>query len=315
MRLTSDHCLLTTLAIALCVSACTTPEHEIMSATATPPSLQELKQTRYRGILPDPVRLTDGDYEGAPHVDGGAARPTVQMIEDLYLIGDLDGDGREEAAVVLVEQSSGSGTRLYLAIAGRDADGAASNLATVLIGDRVQIISASMDNGGVDMRLVRTGPEDACCCPGEIVSARWTMTDGSLRLVSDKVEGRLNAAELSGSSWRLQGMERDGAKVEDTGITLNFEDHRVSGHSGCNNYFGDIQDGAGPGEIHIGPLAGTRMACEPSIMELENAYLRSLQTSTRFSFLAGTLMLSSVDADGQITQLRFVRQHTDSPGP
>lgn len=315
MWLTSDHRRLTTVAIALCVSACATAEQEMKPGANMPPSLQELKQSSYRGILPDPVRLTNGDYEGAPYDEGGAARPMVQLIENVYLNGDLDGDGHEEAAVVLVEQSSGSGTRLYLAIAGRDADGATTNLATMLIGDRVQIISASINDGGVDMRLVRTGPEDACCCPGEIVSARWTMAGGSLRLVRDKIEGRLNAAELAGSSWRLQSMARDGVNREDSGITVKFEDQRVSGRSGCNNYFGGIEDGAGPGELRIGPLAGTRMACAPPIMELESTYLQALQTSTRFSFLAGTLVLSSVDADGQITQLRFVRQQADAPDP
>lgn len=315
MQLLSAHRLLTALVIAVCASACATPAREMDRLPSTPPSLQELKHTRYTGILPGPVVLRDGDYEGAPYVTGGAARPTVRLIEDLYLTGDLDGDGRAEAAVVLVEQSSGSGTRLYLAIAGRDAGGAASNLATALIGDRVQIINASLDHGSVDMRLVRTGPEDACCCPGEIVSARWTMSGGSLRLSSDKVEGRLTAAELSGSNWRLQEMARDGAQIEDTGITLDFGDRRVSGHSGCNNYFGDIQDGDGPGDIRIGPLAGTRMACEPPIMQLETAYLGSLQAATRFGFLAGALILSSVDASGQITQLRFRRQQTDAPAP
>lgn len=315
MWLISDHRRLTAIAIVLCVSGCATAEQEMKPGAHTPPSLQELKQASYRGILPSPIRLTNGDYEGAPYDEGGAARPTVQLIEDVYLNGDLDGDGHEEAAVLLVEQASGSGTRLYLAIAGRDADGAATNLATILIGDRVQIISAAIDNGGVEMRLVRTGPEDACCCPGEIVSARWTMTGGSLRLVRDKIEGRLNAAELAGSSWHLQSMTRDGVNLEDSGITVNFEDQRVSGRSGCNNYFGGIEDGAGPGQIRIGPLAGTRMACAPPIMELESTYLQSLQASTRFGFLAGTLMLSSVDADGQITQLRFVRRQADAPDP
>jgi len=54
-------------------------------------------------------------------------------------------------------------------------------------------------------------------------------------------------------------------------------------------------------------LAGTRMACEPQIMDLESAYMQALQQSNRFRFLAGRLALSSVEADGTMTNLIFAR--------
>ncbi|MGD8977842.1 MAG: META domain-containing protein [Gammaproteobacteria bacterium] len=275
---------------------------------STAPTLQELGQATYRGIYEAPVTLTGGAYEGAPYIEGGASRPTVELVEGIYLSGDLAGDGRQEAAVFLAEQAAGSGTRLYLALNDRDASGVPRNLATTLLGDRVQIIAASMDEDGVAVRLVRAGPGDAACYPGEVAISRWTLAGGALQRVSDEIQGRLSTAELSGSRWRLESMDIDGASLQDTAVDLQFEPDRVSGRSGCNNYFGGIEDGDGPGEIRIGPLAGTRMACSPEIMKLEDTYLRALQAADHFSFLGGGLILTSVDEDGEISRLRFGRQ-------
>ena len=300
------------LAALLAAAACAAPGTVPDRSPSTAPTLEELGQTTYRGIYEAPVTLTDGVFEGAPFIEGGASRPTVRLVQGIYLTGDLAGDGHQEAAAFLAEQAAGSGTRLYLALSDRDESGAARNLATVLLGDRVQIITASMDKGGVSVRLVRAGPGDAACYPGEIAISRWTLAGGTLQRVSDQVQGRLSTAELSGSRWRLESMDIDGASLQETAVDLQFEPDRVSGRSGCNNYFGGIEDGDGPGKIRIGPLAGTRMACAPEVMKLEDAYLRALQTADRFSFLGGALILTSVVEDGEIRRLRFSRQ---TPAP
>ena len=300
------------LAVLLGAAACAGPAGDPDTRPSTAPTLQELGRATYRGIYETPVTLTGGVYEGAPFIEGGASRPTVQLVEGIYLSGDLAGDGRREAVVFLAEQAGGSGTRLYLALNDRDESGGARNLATALLGDRVQIIAAYIDEDGVAVRLVRAGPEDAACYPGEIAISRWTLAGGTLERISDEVQGRLSTAELSGSRWRLESISIDGASLRETAIDLQFEPDRVSGRSGCNNYFGGIEDGAGPGQIRIGPLAGTRMACAAGIMELEDAYLRALQVADHFSFLGGGLILTSVDEDGEISRLRFRRQ---SPPP
>ena len=64
----------------------------------------------YSGIYDDDVTLTEGRWEGEPFVADGASRPSVGIIDDFMLTGDLDGDGTDEVVVFLWESSGGSGT-------------------------------------------------------------------------------------------------------------------------------------------------------------------------------------------------------------
>ena len=92
--------------------------------------------------------LEDGRFEGEPFVPGGAARLTVEMLDDMTTHGDLDGDGTDDAAVVLAVNSGGSGTRLYIsAVTTRYGDPA--SYGTMLVGDRPQIRSIDIADGKV----------------------------------------------------------------------------------------------------------------------------------------------------------------------
>jgi len=126
---------------------------------------EALKNAEYMGVYEDPVQLTDGKYEGEPFVEGGASRPTVLFIEP-YALGDLNGDGAEDAAVLLVENSGGSGSFVYLA-AVLNQDGKPENKATVLLEDRAQVKSLTIADGQITVELVTHGPEDPMCCPSQ----------------------------------------------------------------------------------------------------------------------------------------------------
>ena len=86
------------------------------------PSVEELAVATYEGITEEPITLIDGRWEGEPYVEGGASRPSVGLIDHFVLNGDLNGDGRAEAAALLWSSSGGSGTRLYLAVVGTGVD-------------------------------------------------------------------------------------------------------------------------------------------------------------------------------------------------
>ncbi|NNK99209.1 MAG: META domain-containing protein [Xanthomonadales bacterium] len=47
------------------------------AATTT---LEDLKNATYTGIEAQPVTLSGGRWEGSPHVEGGASRPTVGLM-------------------------------------------------------------------------------------------------------------------------------------------------------------------------------------------------------------------------------------------
>lgn len=63
-------------------------------------------------------------------------------------------------------------------------------------------------------------------------------------------------------------------------VTLDLtETGRAAGHAGCNRYFSDftLEDGV---RLTIGPVGTTRMACEESLMALEQAFLQALTSAT-----------------------------------
>ena len=85
-------------------------------------------------------------------------------------------------------------------------------------------------------------------------------------MVSSAAAGPFN---LAGSEWGFAG---------ETGRTARFVQFRadgiVGGSSGCNRFTGAYnQEG---GELSLGPLASTRMACPPEVMEREQQFLAML---------------------------------------
>ena len=81
-----------------------------------------------------PVRLVNGQAE-VPAAPGSAAvvRTTVWGEPTM---ADLSGDGRDDAALILIQESAGSGTFYYLAIAVQDDDDF-RGVASVFLGDRI----------------------------------------------------------------------------------------------------------------------------------------------------------------------------------
>ena len=153
---------------------------------SSPFTLNMLKNATYKGFEEPigPVGLNNGRWEGNPYVEGGASRPTVNLLEDLVLIGDLDGDGSNEAVVMLNESTGGTGQLLHLAVVARK-EGKLDNVATTFVGDRIQIRAARIQDRRVILDVVRAGPQDAACCPGEVTSLGWVLAlDGRLRPVS-----------------------------------------------------------------------------------------------------------------------------------
>ncbi len=78
-------------------------------------------------------------------------------------------------------------------------------------------------------------------------------------------------------------------------VTLGLrEEGRVGGFDGCNRYFGDfvIENGH---QIVQGPKGATLMACPDGRMDLEQAFLRNLDSATRV-FLRGDRLELENDA-------------------
>jgi heat shock protein HslJ len=288
-----------------------TPANEDSEASTTaaqptgPPSLDEIANATIQGIYEEPIPLQDGNYEGEPFEPQGASFPRVGLVEESLLTGDLDGDGEDEAVVMLWESSGGSGTYTYLAVLGREGSEVV-NLATADIGDRVQLRDSRISGNRVELDVVRAGPEDAACCPGEMVTLAWELDGNSLVPVESGVAPeRLSIAAFAGPEWVLRSLDRDEPAPGAPEITLLFEDNRIAGKSGCNQYMGSVTEGDMPGDLTVGLLAGTMMACPPEVMDLEDRYRQQLEKVLKIGFFLGDLALSFEKEDGNMGQMRF----------
>ena len=116
-------------------------------------------------------------------------------------------------------------------------------------------------------------------------------------LVTAGVSAELN---LAGSEWGFADEVGKSARF------IQFGDERVSGHLGCNRFTGGYSHK--DGELKIGPLASTMMACPPEFMKKERELARILENARVAEPSAAKLVLK--DADGKVLA-ELVRRDPD----
>jgi heat shock protein HslJ len=106
---------------------------------------------------------------------------------------------------------------------------------------------------------------------------------------------------LERTTWVLSADAPLGVASDAIAVTAQFQDGRLSGHSGCNRYTapytvdGDL--------LTIGPeIGGTSMACPPAQMAVEQAYVGRLPQVTGFAIDGNTLTMTDDEGD---TILRY----------
>jgi heat shock protein HslJ len=259
------------------------------------PTLKELKNASYSGIegLKGSVKLVDGRWKGRPYKKGSASRPVVSLVGDLRVIGDLDGDGTDDAVVLLNYAPGGTGQLLHLAVVARK-KGKIRNVATTLIGDRVQIRDVRIEKQRLLVDVVRSGPKDAMCCPGEVTMLGWALEPGGKLnpfTVTAKPE-RLTLDIIGNTEWVLRSWDFKEPAPAQPVINLIFKDGRFTGSSGCNNYFAPAKEGTIPGDVEVGLAGTTRKSCPDKEMSVERRFLDQLARVKKFGFLVTQLALS-----------------------
>lgn len=97
------------------------------------------------------------------------------------------------------------------------------------------------------------------------------------------------ANPLLDTAWRVIGIGGDPV-LTDTKVTLALAgDGRATGTGGCNNFFAEAGFHTMP--LFFGPVASTRMACEPAIMAQESAYFAALDTVVSYELAGNSLSL------------------------
>lgn len=98
---------------------------------------------------------------------------------------------------------------------------------------------------------------------------------GSVRL-SPEPEAVVTMPQLAGREWMVARIDGE-PLLQTTRATVRFgEDGRISGNASCNAFTGSFKLNAGL--LTIAPLATTRKACVPQLMEQEQAIISVLQT-------------------------------------
>lgn len=150
-------------------------------------SEESLKNMTYQSSVTESgeVTLVDGEFR-APAAPGSASEIVVTLTGPVAY-GQL-ADGQEAAAVILASSGGGSGTFIDLALV-VDQDGQPVNIATTMLGDRVQVNSVAFQDGQIVVDMITQGPDDPMCCPTQQVLQTYALEGDSLTLVSTEVLG------------------------------------------------------------------------------------------------------------------------------
>ena len=95
---------------------------------------------------------------------------------------------------------------------------------------------------------------------------------------------------LEGTEWKLNSWTLSSLSPSEFGITVKFQDGRLSGNSGVNNYSGAYTLSTG-GAFSAGPLVSTEMAGPEPAMRAEGAYLQLLGQANSYNAGRGKLTL------------------------
>jgi len=281
-----------------------TPATHATTAPASPPSPEQLESATYAGLRDEPVTLSGGKWQGEPVAPESAARPEVVLIDTIAPTGDLDGDGAKETVALLSESSGGTGSNSYLAVM-KSSGAGVENVATALVGDRVQVVSLGIESGSITGVFVQAGEGDAMCCPSSKVRRSWKLEGGELLEQPIEELGKVSIADLAGT-WNLVELPWGSPLPEGVEVTFSFEGNTASGLSGCNSYSGKIEE-TSPRELKPGLFMGTQKFCEGPAMEVEAAYMKALGKATQYSFVGTRLVISYATEEGGVASMVFAR--------
>ena len=110
----------------------------------------------------------------------GSATKIITAVFGNPVFGDLDGNGKTDAAILLVQDPGGSGTFYYVAAA-LGTDGEYSGTEAVFIGDRIKPEDMDIRNGTVLVKYKDRKPNDAMSVsPSILKSHMLTVKNGKL---------------------------------------------------------------------------------------------------------------------------------------
>ena len=162
------------------------PIEEQTPSPATPTTvseeIQEIRNTPYQLSATDTlqvVQLTDGKFEqGTPGSDNFMSA----VMTDFAALGDLTGDGIDEAAALVSENYGGTGVFVFLAVYSQ-VDGVWTFQTSSMVDDRPQLTALSIANNEIFLDAIIHGMDDPMCCPTVRTTRHYRFVDNLLDLI------------------------------------------------------------------------------------------------------------------------------------
>ncbi len=160
------------------------PLHPVITPTSTSSlSPQTLRNGSYNVLLPDhttiTIPLTDGAYQSGQ--DPSQPGFLTARLGDHIALGDLNGDGLEDAVLTLALNLGGTGTRTaILPILNRD--GTAWQPFPVPLEDLPILHTLTIEDGKIFLSATVHGVNDANCCPSLLVTRTYRLLPNELWL-------------------------------------------------------------------------------------------------------------------------------------
>lgn len=202
-------------------------------------------------------------------VPGSATKNKVSVFGEPAL-GDIDGDGDDDAVLILVNDPGGSGTFYYAAIAA-NIDGEYKGTDTILLGDRIAPQTFYIEGGRAKVNYADRAPgEDFSVKPSIGKSIHLQFNPENLKLIEVAInpesETGPNTMTLDMRTWKwtktVYNNDTELVPKNANAFTLTFEDGKFSATTDCNSMSGAYEvDG---NQITFKDVAATVMFCEGS---------------------------------------------------
>lgn len=201
----------------------------IPTDTTAPPSpapadltLEKIKNAEYKlNAIDNPrvIRLVDGIFVDEDRTD-------VRLIEPI-IFKDLNGDGVVDAAVLVGENFSGTGTFVSLVVF-LNQNGQPLQFAATLVDDRPKITSLTVEDGQIVLEALVHGVDDPMCCPTFPVTRTYGLGTNGLVLTSQTSQTPGGAERTITIEQPLDGSEVSGTVQVIGTVTISpFENNLV----------------------------------------------------------------------------------------
>ncbi|MBU1014028.1 MAG: META domain-containing protein [Bacteroidetes bacterium] len=202
-------------------------------------------------------------------LDKNSATKLITQYTGKNVVGDINGDGADDMAIILSQQSGGNEIRYYASVISSE-KGKYKSSNTVFIGDRINVYSIALNNGNIMMEYADLPKEDTT------VFAPTVLLSKILKFESGVLSQKQNEISLFGRSWKWEKTIMNNGKStvpnnEDAFSLFFSDDGKIFITTDCNTFSGihKISDN----KLTLGPLKSTRKFCEES---QEDIFIKSL---------------------------------------